>query len=77
MDSTVAKFLAIAVVMIGGAFAASYGLSVIFTTWLKSIVRNPAADSKLRPVGMIGFAGAELVLLMSFAIAALLIFVAH
>jgi len=48
----------------------------VFVTWLTSIARNPAADSKMKLVGFIGFAGTELVLLMGFVIAALLIFAA-
>jgi F0F1-type ATP synthase membrane subunit c/vacuolar-type H+-ATPase subunit K len=76
MEGVSFKFLAIGLVMIGGTFGASYGLGTIFSTWIKSIARNPATDGKLRQVGLIGFASAELILLMSFAIAVLLIFVA-
>jgi len=60
--------------MIGGAFGAGYGMSVIFSTWMNAIARNPVTDGKLRMVGLIGFAGVELVLLMCFAVSALLIF---
>lgn len=70
------KFIAVAITMAGGAFGGGYGLSVVFSSWLNAIARNPAADDKLRMAGLIGFAGTELVLLMSFVIAALLIFVA-
>lgn len=76
MSPEAMKFLAIGITMIGGAFGAGYGLCTVFSTWLSSIARNPAADGKLRMVGLIGFAGVELVLLMSFAVAALLIFAA-
>jgi F-type H+-transporting ATPase subunit c len=76
MDPVAVKFLAVALSMMGGAFGGGYGLSVVFSTWLSSIARNPAADGKLRMAGLIGFAGVELVLLMSFAIAVLLIFAA-
>ncbi len=74
MDAEAVKFLGVAITMIGGAFGAGYGLSTVFATWLSSIARNPAADGKMRMVGLIGFAGVELVLLMSFAVATLLIF---
>ena len=76
MDATALKFIAVALTMAGGALGAGYGLSVVFSSWLNSIARNPAADGKLRMAGLIGFAGAELVLLMSFVVAALLIFAA-
>jgi F-type H+-transporting ATPase subunit c len=74
MDAEALKYLGVALTMIGGALGAGYGLSTVFATWLTSIARNPAADSKMRMVGLIGFAGVELVLLMSFAVATLLIF---
>jgi F-type H+-transporting ATPase subunit c len=74
MDAAAMKFIGVAVTMFGGACGAGYGLSTVFSTWLTSIARNPAADGKMRMVGLIGFAGVELVLLMSFAVAALLIF---
>jgi len=76
MEGSALKFIAVAVAMFGGALGAGYGLSTVFATWLTSIARNPAADDKMRMVGLIGFAGTELVLLMSFVVAALLIFVA-
>lgn len=76
MDATAVKFLAVALTMIGGACAAAYGLSIVLSTWLNGIARNPATDGKLRMVGFVGFASVELVLLMSFAVACLLIFAA-
>ncbi len=75
-DAVAMKFIAVAIAMAGGALGGGYGLSVVFSSWMNSIARNPSADDKLRMVGMIGFAGTELVLLMSFVIATLLIFVA-
>lgn len=76
MSPEAVKYLGVALTMIGGAFGAGYGLSTVFSTWLSSVARNPAADGKMRTVGFIGFAGVELVLLMSFAVAVLLIFAA-
>jgi len=76
MDAAAFKFLGVGITMLGGALGAGYGLSTVFATWLSSIARNPAADGKMRMVGLIGFAGVELVLLMSFAVATLLIFAA-
>lgn len=76
MDAAAVKYIGVAATMLGGAIGAGYGLSTVFATWLSSIARNPAADNKMRMVGFIGFAGVELVLLMSFVIAILLIFAA-
>lgn len=74
MDAAAMKFIGVGITMLGGAIGAGYGLSTVFATWLSSIARNPAADGKMRTVGLIGFAGVELVLLMCFAVATLLIF---
>lgn len=74
MDATAFKFLGVGITMFGAALGAGHGLSLVFSTWLKSIARNPSTDDKLRMVGFIGFAGVELVLLMGFVISALLIF---
>lgn len=74
MEGSALKFIGVGITMLGGAIGAGYGLSTVFSSWLNSIARNPAADGKLRMVGLIGFAGTELVLLMSFVVAALLIF---
>jgi len=74
MDTSALKFIGVGITMLGGAIGAGYGIGTVFQSWMNSIARNPAADGKLRMVGFIGFAGTELVLLMSFVVAALLIF---
>jgi F-type H+-transporting ATPase subunit c len=74
MDPTIYKPLGAGIAMIG-AVGAGIGLGSIFSSWLSGLARNPAVEGKLRQVGLLGFACTELVLLMSFAIAALLIFV--
>ncbi len=76
MDATSLKFIAVGLTMMGGAVGAGYGLGIVFSSWLNSIARNPAAAAKLRLAGLSGFAGTELVLLMSFVVAALLLFAA-
>lgn len=73
MEGSMIKFLGAGLAMIG-ALGAGIGLGLIFSAWLNGIARNPSTEAKLRQVGMIGFAGTELVLLMCFAVAALLIF---
>ncbi len=75
MEDTGMKFIGVGLTMLGGAIGAGYGICQVFSAWLEAIGRNPSADDKLRMVGLIGFAGTELVLLMSFVVAALLIFV--
>ena len=72
MDNGSLKFIAVALSMLAGAFGAGYGLSVVFSSWLNSISRNPAADKKLFLPGILGFVGVELALLLSFTIAFLL-----
>ncbi|MDD3181731.1 MAG: F0F1 ATP synthase subunit C [Alphaproteobacteria bacterium] len=74
MEDSALKFIGVGITMLGGAIGAGYGISNVFQAWMTAIARNPAADGKLRMVGFIGFAGTELVLLMSFVVAALLIF---
>lgn len=73
MDGSAMKYLGAGIAMIG-AYGAGIGLGNLFSAWLTGIARNPAAAEKLKQTGFIGFAATELVLLMSFTVAALLIF---
>jgi F0F1-type ATP synthase membrane subunit c/vacuolar-type H+-ATPase subunit K len=41
----------------------------VFSSWLEGIARNPSADAKLSKIGFIAFAGTELVLLLGFVTA--------
>ncbi len=72
-DGSTIRFLGAGIAMVG-ALGAGIGLGAVFYAWLGAIARNPSADAKLKQVGLIGFAATELVLLMSFTVAALLIF---
>ena len=74
MEQSAMKFIGVGLTMLGGAIGAGYGISTVFGSWLTSLGRNPSADGKLRMVGLIGFAATELVLLMAFVVAAILIF---
>jgi F-type H+-transporting ATPase subunit c len=56
-----------------GACAAAIGLGMLFTAWINAIARNPAVEAKVKGPGMIGFAAIELVLLLCFVVAFLLI----
>ncbi len=75
MEGESMKLLGAGIAMLG-TFGAGIGLGLLFSAWLSGIARNPAAASKLNGVGFIGFAATELVLLLSFVVAVLLIFVA-
>ena len=69
MDIDSLRFISVAIIMLGAALGAGYGLSKVFATWLEGIARNPSADAKLSKVGFIAFAGTELVLLLCFVVA--------
>jgi F0F1-type ATP synthase membrane subunit c/vacuolar-type H+-ATPase subunit K len=72
MESSL-KLLGAGIAMIG-SLGAGIGLGLIFSAWISAIARNPSAEAKFRQVGFIGFAVTELVLLMCFVIAILLMF---
>ena len=74
MEDSALKLLGAGVAMIG-SLGAGIGLGLIFSAWISAIARNPSAESKFSKIGFIGFAAAELVLLMCFVIAFLLLFV--
>ena len=67
------KLLGAGIAMIG-SLGAGIGLGLIFSSWISALARNPAAEGKFRQVGVFGFAVTELVLLMCFVIAILLMF---
>jgi F-type H+-transporting ATPase subunit c len=73
MEGSALKLLGAGVAMIG-SLGAGIGLGLIFSAWLGALARNPSAEGKFRQIGFIGFAAAELVLLMCFAVAVLLMF---
>ena len=76
MDNITAfKLLGAGVAMIG-SLGAGIGLGLIFSAWITAIARNPSAENKFRQIGFIGFAVTELVLLMCFVVAFMLMFVA-
>ena len=68
------KLLGAGIAMIG-TLGAGIGLGLIFSAWISAIARNPSAEGKFRQIGFIGFAATELVLLMGFVVAVLLLFV--
>ena len=68
MEAAAAKLLGAGIAMIG-ALGAGIGLGLIFSAWITAIARNPAAKSKFDLTGYLGFAVTELVMLMCFVIA--------
>jgi F-type H+-transporting ATPase subunit c len=72
MEGTALKFLGAGIAMVG-TLGAGLGLGLIFSAWISAIARNPAAESKFSKVGFIGFAAAELVLLMGFVISIMIL----
>lgn len=71
MEGSSLKLLGAGIAMIG-SLGAGIGLGLIFSGWLGALARNPSAEGKFRQVGYIGFAATELVLLMCFVIAIML-----
>jgi F-type H+-transporting ATPase subunit c len=71
-DGNALKFLGAGVAMIG-TLGAGLGLGMIFSAWISAIARNPAAESKFSKIGFIGFAVTELVLLMGFVVAIMIL----
>ncbi len=69
MEESALKYIGVGMTMLGATIGAGFGLSRVFSSWLEGIARNPSADSKLSKAGFIAFAGTELVLLMGFVIA--------
>ncbi len=72
MESNVANLLGAGIAMLGTA-GVGIGLGMIFSSWLTAIARNPGAADKLSTPGFIGFAATELVLLLCFVIAFMII----
>jgi F-type H+-transporting ATPase subunit c len=73
MEGSSLKLLGAGIAMVG-SLGAGIGLGLIFSAWIAALARNPAAEGKFRQIGFIGFAVTELVLLMCFVVAILLMF---
>ena len=73
MDPAAAKFLGagIAMIALGGV---GLGIGQLFSSWVTAIGRNPAAQSKVFPVGILGFAMTEAVALFALLVAFLILF---
>ena len=75
MDLASAKVIGAGLAAIGVGAAAA-GVGYVFGSFLQSALRNPAAADSQQGRLFIGFAAAELLGLLSFVVAMILIFVA-
>src|SRR5688500_11670893 len=75
MDANAAKLLGAGLAAIGVGMAA-LGVGNVFGSFLESALRNPAAADGQQGRLFIGFAAAELLGLLAFVIAMILLFVA-
>jgi F-type H+-transporting ATPase subunit c len=73
MDLASAKVIGAGLAAIGVG-AASIGVGFVFGSFLQSALRNPAAADGQQGRLFIGFAAAELLGLMAFAVAMLILF---
>ena len=75
MDADAAKLLGAGLAAIGVGMAA-LGVGNVFGSFLESALRNPAAADSQQGRLFIGFAAAELLGLLAFVVAVILVFVA-
>ncbi len=76
MDANAAKLLGAGLAAIGVGMAA-IGVGNVFGSFLESALRNPAAADGQQGRLFIGFAAAELLGLLAFVVAMILLFVAY
>jgi len=75
MDAEAAKFIGAGLAAVGLGLAA-LGVGNVFAAFLSSALRNPAAADGQQGRLFIGFAAAELLGLLAFVVAMILLFVA-
>jgi F-type H+-transporting ATPase subunit c len=73
MDLASAKVIGAGLAAIGVGFAAT-GVGIVFGQFLNSALRNPAAADGQFPRLIFGFAAAELLGLMAFAVAMIILY---
>ena len=73
LSAEAARYLAVGITALV-LFGVGRAMGQFFSDWLGSVARNPDADDKLRPVGMLGFALTESIGLFALLIALLLLF---
>jgi F-type H+-transporting ATPase subunit c len=75
MDLVALKFVAIGLVVFG-MVGAAVGIANIFSAMINGIARNPESEGKMKNYVYIGAAMVEIMGLLAFLLAVLLIFVA-
>ena len=75
MDAEAAKLIGAGLAAVGAGISA-LGVGNVFSSFLEGALRNPAAADGQQGRLFIGFAAAELLGLLAFVVAVLLIFVA-
>jgi F-type H+-transporting ATPase subunit c len=75
MDAEAAKLIGAGLAAIGAGIAA-LGVGNVFASFLESALRNPGAADSQQGRLFIGFAAAELLGLLAFVVAMVLVFVA-
>ncbi len=73
MELEAAKMIGAGLAVIG-LFGVGIGIGNIFSSLISAIARNPAVQSKVFPIGMLGFALVEAVGLFALVIAFLILF---
>lgn len=73
MDVSAAKMIGAGLAMIA-ALGAGIGLGMIFSSWLGSLARNPAAEKKFNTIGYIGAGMTEAIALFALVLAFVIIF---
>ena len=74
MDAEAAKFIGAGLAAIGAGLSA-LGVGNVFAAFLEGALRNPSAADGQQGRLFIGFAGAELLGLLAFVVAMILLFV--
>ncbi|MFN8692848.1 MAG: F0F1 ATP synthase subunit C [Holosporales bacterium] len=72
MEAEAAKFIGAGIAMLG-VFGVGLGLGNIFSSYINSTARNPGAEPKFKTMTFIGFAATEMVALLAFVVAIMLI----
>jgi F0F1-type ATP synthase membrane subunit c/vacuolar-type H+-ATPase subunit K len=68
MDPVAAKYIGAGIAMFA-ALGVGLGLGNIFSSYINATSRNPSAEPKFKTMTFIGFAATELVLILCFVIA--------
>lgn len=74
MDVQAAKMIGAGLALIA-LLGVGMGIGAIFSALITAVGRNPSAKNDLVPLALIGFAGVEILGLLAFVVAAVMVFV--